>query len=158
MNRAPARRILVADELSDEGIAILRGAGEVVVRKGMDEKALHDALAGFDALVVRSATRVTARALEGADRLALIGRAGIGVDNIDVEAATARGIIVMNTPEAGAVTTGELAFSLLLALARKIPAADRLHGDVETFLFEIAFFDRVVEGRILEEPARLGDR
>ncbi len=124
MNRAPARRILVADELSDEGIAILRGAGEVVVRKGMDEKALRDALAGFDALVVRSATRVTARALEGADRLALIGRAGIGVDNIDVEAATARGIIVMNTPEAGAVTTGELAFSLLLALARKIPAAD----------------------------------
>ncbi|MCC6673491.1 MAG: phosphoglycerate dehydrogenase [Planctomycetes bacterium] len=117
-------RILVADELSPEGLAILEQAGTVVVRKGMDEAALREALRGMDALVVRSATRVTAPALDHADRLAVIGRAGIGVDNIEVEAATARGIVVMNTPEAGAVTTGELALALLVSLARHVPAAD----------------------------------
>ena len=118
-------RILVADELSQEGLAILQAGGEVVVKKGMDEATLRATLPGFHALVVRSATTVTARSLELADRLAVIGRAGIGVDNIDVEAATARGIVVMNTPEAGAVTTGELAFALLIAMARNIPAADQ---------------------------------
>src|SRR5690606_28669898 len=82
------------------------------------------ALPGHQALVVRSATQVTARALEGADRLAVIGRAGIGVDNIDVAAATRRGIVVMNTPDAGATTTAEHAIALLLALARHVPAAD----------------------------------
>ena len=117
-------RILVADELDENGLQILRTAGAVTVRKGMDEAALRAALPGFHALVVRSATMVTARSLELADELALIGRAGIGVDNIDVAAATARGIVVMNTPEAGAVTTGEHALALLLALARNIPAAD----------------------------------
>jgi D-3-phosphoglycerate dehydrogenase len=116
--------ILVADTLGDEGLAILEGAGQVTVRTGMDEAALKDALRGFDALVVRSATRVTATALEGADRLAVIGRAGIGVDNIDVDAATARGIVVMNTPQAGATTTAEHAIALLVAMARHVPAAD----------------------------------
>jgi D-3-phosphoglycerate dehydrogenase len=119
-----AWRILVADELSPEGIALLETAGEVTVRKGMDEAALRAAVVPYHALVVRSATVVTARSLELAQNLAVIGRAGIGVDNIDVEAATARGIVVMNTPEAGATTTGELAISLLLSLARNIPAAD----------------------------------
>ena len=118
-------RILVADELSPEGLEILKSAGEVLVHKGMDEETLRSTLPGCHALVVRSATQVTARALELARELAVIGRAGIGVDNIDVDAATARGIVVMNTPEAGAVTTGELAFALLLALARHLPAADR---------------------------------
>jgi D-3-phosphoglycerate dehydrogenase len=117
-------RILVADDLAEEGLAILRQAGEVTVKKGMDEATLRQSLPGFVALVVRSATQVTARSLELADDLALIGRAGIGVDNIDVPAATARGIVVMNTPEAGAVTTGEHALALLVALARCIPAAD----------------------------------
>src|SRR5262249_20094741 len=117
-------RILVADELDEDGLSILRTAGAVTVKKGMDETALRAALPGVHALVVRSATQVTARSLELADELALIGRAGIGVDNIDVAAATALGIVVMNTPEAGAVTTGEHALALLLALARNIPAAD----------------------------------
>ena len=117
-------RILVADDLAPEGIAILQKAGEVVVAKGMTEDHLRAKLPGFHALVVRSATRVTAKSLELADDLVLIGRAGIGVDNIDVAAATARGVIVMNTPEAGAVTTGELAVALLVALARHVPAAD----------------------------------
>lgn len=117
-------RILVADDLAEDGLAILRTAGQVTVQKGMDEDTLRKALAGHHALVVRSATQVTARSLELADELALIGRAGIGVDNIDVAAATARGIVVMNTPEAGAVTTGEHALALLFALARQVPAAD----------------------------------
>ncbi|MEO6598006.1 MAG: phosphoglycerate dehydrogenase, partial [Planctomycetota bacterium] len=99
-------------------------AGEVTVKKGMDEATLRQTLPPFHALVVRSATQVTAASLELADNLALIGRAGIGVDNIDVDAATARGIVVMNTPEAGAVTTGEHAIALLLSLCRCIPAAD----------------------------------
>ncbi len=116
--------ILVADDLGGEGLAILREAGDVTVSTGLDENRLRDALRGHDALVVRSATKVTARALEGADRLTLIGRAGIGVDNIDLDAATARGIVVMNTPDAGAVTTAELAIALLVSLARLIPGAD----------------------------------
>lgn len=117
-------RILVADDLAEEGLQILRQAGEVTVKKGMDEAALRAALPPFHALVVRSATQVTAPSLELAENLAVIGRAGIGVDNIDVDAATARGIVVMNTPEAGATTTGEHALALLLAMARCIPAAD----------------------------------
>src|SRR5688572_19793930 len=117
-------KILVADDLTDEGLELLREAGEVTVKKGMDEATLRQTLPPFHALVVRSATQVTGKSLELAENLALIGRAGIGVDNIDVAAATARGIVVMNTPEAGAVTTGELAVALLVALARHVPAAD----------------------------------
>ncbi len=117
-------KILVADDLSPEGLEILERAGEVDVRKGMTEQELRDALPSCDAMIVRSATNVTARALEAADTLTVIGRAGIGVDNIDVEAATERGIVVMNTPEAGAVTTGELSVALMMCLARNIPAAD----------------------------------
>ncbi len=117
-------RILVADDLAEEGLQILRQAGEVTVKKGMDEAALRAALPPFHALVVRSATQVTAPSLELAGNLAVIGRAGIGVDNIDVPAATRAGIVVMNTPEAGAVTTGEHALALLLSMARCIPQAD----------------------------------
>ncbi|MCR9248425.1 MAG: phosphoglycerate dehydrogenase [bacterium] len=117
-------KILVADELSAEGLELLNDAGDVTVKTGMDEDALRTTLADYEALIVRSATKVTARSLELADRLTLIGRAGIGVDNIDVEAATARGIVVMNTPEAGAVTTGEHAIALLVSMARRIAAAD----------------------------------
>ncbi len=117
--------ILVADELSAEGLDVLRRHGEVTVRTGMNEDQLREALPPFHALVVRSATNVTARSLEGAQNLAVIGRAGIGTDNIDVEAATGRGVVVMNTPDASAVTTAEHAVSLMLSLARRIPAADQ---------------------------------
>ncbi len=118
-------QILVADELTPEGIDLLRTAGEVTVRRGLDAGELRRVLPDYDALVVRSSTRVTADALAGARRLRIIGRAGIGIDNVDVAAATERGIVVMNTPESGAVTTAELAIGLMLALARRIPAADR---------------------------------
>ncbi len=117
-------RILVADELSPEGLEILDAAGEAVVKTGMDEATLRDTLPGFHALVVRSATKVTAASLEKAVDLAVIGRAGIGIDNIDVAAATERGIVVMNSPDATAVTTGEHAIALLASMSRHIPAAD----------------------------------
>jgi D-3-phosphoglycerate dehydrogenase len=157
-------RILVADDLAEEGLELLRAAGDVTVQKGMDESTLRLALAPFHALVVRSATQVTAKSLELADNLALIGRAGIGVDNIDVAAATARGIVVMNTPEAGAVTTGEHALALLLSLARCIPAADasvragkweksRFTG-VELFGKQLGVLGLGRIGRVVAERAR----
>jgi len=105
-------------------MALLRDVGDVTVKTGMDEATLRETLPGFETLVVRSATKVTKKSLELADELALIGRAGIGIDNIDVAACTEKGIAVMNTPEAGATTTAEHALSLLLSMSRKIPAAD----------------------------------
>ncbi|MFN3240219.1 MAG: phosphoglycerate dehydrogenase [Planctomycetota bacterium] len=117
-------KILVADDLGDEGMAMLRDCGDVTLKTGMDEATLRETLPGYQVLVVRSATTVTAKSLELADDLAVVGRAGIGVDNIDVPACTARGIAVMNTPEANTVTTAEHAVALLMSLARKIPAAD----------------------------------
>ena len=121
--KAPLR-ILVADDLSQAGIDRLAQAGEVTVRTGLKEDELRDLLPAFHALVVRSSTQVTARVLENATNLAVIGRAGIGVDNIDVRAATEHGIVVMNTPDAGATTTAEHALALMFSVARNIPAAD----------------------------------
>ncbi|MHC5011168.1 MAG: hydroxyacid dehydrogenase [Planctomycetota bacterium] len=117
-------RILVADELAPEGMAILEAAGEVTAKTGMDMATLRDTLPGYHALIVRSATKVPAEALAKADDLVVIGRAGIGIDSIDVEEATKRGIVVMNTPEANMVTTAEHAVALMMSLARNIPAAD----------------------------------
>jgi D-3-phosphoglycerate dehydrogenase / 2-oxoglutarate reductase len=91
---------------------------------GKDKERLAAAIAGVDGLAVRSATKVTAKLLERADRLKVIGRAGIGVDNVDIPAATAKGIIVMNTPFGNSITTAEHAITLMLALARQIPQAD----------------------------------
>ncbi|MDP6363277.1 MAG: phosphoglycerate dehydrogenase [Candidatus Poseidoniia archaeon] len=119
-------RILVADEVAPEGVELLRSAAQVSVHAGLSEAELRAALPGCHALVVRSATKVTARALEAADSLVVIGRAGIGVDSIDVAAATERGIAVMNTPESGAVTTAEHTLAMIMALARRIPLGDRL--------------------------------
>ncbi|MDI7266782.1 MAG: NAD(P)-dependent oxidoreductase, partial [Myxococcota bacterium] len=117
-------RVLVADDLSDNGIAVLREAGlDVEVRTALKGGALREALRGVHALVVRSATKVDAAALEGADSLRVIGRAGIGVDNVDVPAASRRGIVVMNTPSGNAVTTAEHAIALMMALARRLPQA-----------------------------------
>lgn len=121
-------RILVADKLAPEGMAILRRAAEadqlqVDERVGMKPDELRAVVAEYDALIVRSASTVTAAVIDGATRLRVIGRAGIGVDNIDVEAATRRGIAVMNTPGGNNVTTAEHAISMLLSLARSIPQA-----------------------------------
>jgi D-3-phosphoglycerate dehydrogenase len=114
-------RILVADTLAQEGIDFLRERHEVEVRTGLSEDELVEAVRGYGALVVRSQTQVTARVIDAADRLEVIGRAGVGVDNIDVEAATRRGVIVVNAPLANTISTAEHAFGLMLAVARNIP-------------------------------------
>ena len=121
-------RVLVADKLAPEGMAILRqavDAGQLQVdeRVGMKPDELVRAVADYDALVVRSASTVTSEVIAAAPKLRVVGRAGIGVDNIDVEAATKRGIAVMNTPGGNNVTTAEHAISMLLSLARSIPQA-----------------------------------
>jgi D-3-phosphoglycerate dehydrogenase len=127
LTRPPAEtRILVCDELHPRALEILRARGfQPELATGLSEDELVARVAGVHALLVRSATRITARVIEAADRLELIGRAGVGVDNVHTAAATARGIVVMNTPTGNTVTTAELAISLLCSVARHIPRADR---------------------------------
>ncbi|MCM2269311.1 MAG: phosphoglycerate dehydrogenase, partial [Thermoanaerobaculia bacterium] len=118
-------RILIADPLEESGLEILRAAGaEVVKLAAADRPRLAALLPEFDALVVRSATKVTRELLEATPRLRVVGRAGIGVDNVDVEAATERGVLVVNAPTANLVSATEHTFALLLGAARSLPAAD----------------------------------
>lgn len=119
-------KVLVADPISERGVAELAAGGalEVIVKTGLKEDQLLEIIGEFSGLVVRSQTKATAKLLAAATKLRAIGRAGVGVDNVDVEAATKRGIIVMNTPGGNTISTAELAFSLLLSLARNIPQAN----------------------------------
>jgi len=116
-------RMLVADGLAEEGLERLRNAGEVVVRAGLTEAELSALLPECEAVIVRSRTRVTAGAIHDAGRLRVIARAGVGVDNIDVEAATRRGILVLNTPQSSTIAAAEHTMAMLLALVRHIPQA-----------------------------------
>jgi len=118
-------RILAADGVSPKGIAVLSENPKFKVESsgGLKEDELIARIGDLDALIVRSATKVTAKALAAATKLKVIGRAGVGVDNVNVEAATERGIVVMNTPGGNTISTAEHTFSLLLSLARKIPQA-----------------------------------
>jgi D-3-phosphoglycerate dehydrogenase/(S)-sulfolactate dehydrogenase len=117
-------RVLVSDDLSPEAVRILSEAGlEVDVKVGLKPDALETIIAGYDALAVRSATKVTARLLEKATRLKVVGRAGVGVDNVDLDAATRQGVVVMNTPGGSSVTVAELALGMILSLYRHVPAA-----------------------------------
>ncbi|MEX2228412.1 MAG: phosphoglycerate dehydrogenase [Dehalococcoidia bacterium] len=116
-------RILVADAVAQEGIDFLRERHDVEVSTGLSEDALVEAVRGRDALIVRSQTQVTARVIAAADRLSVIGRAGVGVDNIDLDAATQHGVIVVNAPLANTLSTAEHTFGLMLALARNTPQA-----------------------------------
>jgi D-3-phosphoglycerate dehydrogenase / 2-oxoglutarate reductase len=119
-------KVLIADELSPRAVEVFRERDIAVdVRPGLPAAELEACIGDYDGLAVRSATKVTARILEAAANLKVVGRAGIGVDNIDVAAATQRGIVVMNTPHGNAVTTAEHAVAMMMALARQIPAADR---------------------------------
>ena len=120
-------KVLISDALSPAAVQIFRDRGiEVDFQPalGKDKEKLAAVVGNFDGLAVRSATKVTSKVLEQARNLKVIGRAGIGVDNVDIPAATARGIIVMNTPFGNSITTAEHALSLMLALARQIPEAD----------------------------------
>jgi D-3-phosphoglycerate dehydrogenase len=119
--------VLISDALSPAAVAIFKDRGvkvEFQPSLGKDKEKLAEAINGFDGLAIRSATKVTAKILERAKSLKVIGRAGIGVDNVDIPAATARGIIVMNTPFGNSITTAEHAITLMLSLARQIPEAD----------------------------------
>ena len=120
-------RVLISDQLSAAAIQIFETRGVDVDFQpalGKDKEKLAAVIGDYDGLAIRSATRVTADILAKAARLRVIGRAGIGVDNVDIPAATARGVIVMNTPFGNSVTTAEHAIALMFALARDIPAAD----------------------------------
>jgi D-3-phosphoglycerate dehydrogenase / 2-oxoglutarate reductase len=117
-------KVLVSDPLADEGLAILREACDVDVRTDLPEDELVRIIGEYDALVVRSGTTVTARIIDAGKRLKIIGRAGVGVDNIDVEAATRRGIPVVNSPEGNTLAATEHTMAMMLALARNIPQAN----------------------------------
>lgn len=119
-------RVLVSDKLAEEGLAPLRKRPEIdlVVKPVLKPDELKQEIEEADALLVRSATKVTADLIAGAPKLVAIGRAGVGVDNIDVEAATRRGIVVCNSPEGNTVAAAEHTMALMLALARNVPAAN----------------------------------
>jgi D-3-phosphoglycerate dehydrogenase len=125
----PTRRtekILICDELSGEALDVLRENGFAPeVRVGLKEPELCEAVRDAHAVLVRSATKITRQVLESAPLLAVVGRAGVGVDNVDVDAATERGVVVMNAPAGNTTTTAELAIALLTALARNVVRGDR---------------------------------
>jgi D-3-phosphoglycerate dehydrogenase len=119
-------KVLIADAISQRGIDELARNDEldVTIKTGLSEQELIGVIPSFSALIVRSQTRVTAEILNAGVKLRVVGRAGVGVDNVDVETATRRGVVVLNAPGGNTVSTAEHAFSLLLAVARKIPQAD----------------------------------
>ena len=119
----PAPIVLVAEELSPAAISQLESSFEVRHADGADRAALLAALADADAVIVRSATRIDAEALAHAPNLRVVGRAGVGLDNVDVEAATKAGVMVVNAPTSNIVSAAEHATALLLAVARNVPQA-----------------------------------
>src|SRR5437667_9713556 len=119
-------KILVVDDVSESGLEPLRGTSFVLEKKtGLAVNDLRKAMLDCAALIVRSETKVTAELMDGAKKLRVIGRAGVGVDNIDVAAATARGIVVMNAPDGNTITTAEHTIALLIALARSVAQANQ---------------------------------
>lgn len=124
-------KVLISDKLGADGVEVLEAAEDVAVdvRTGLSETELIDIIGDYDALLIRSGTQVTAEVLEAATRLRVVGRAGVGTDNVDVDAATRRGVIVMNTPGANTTATAELTFALLMASARHIVPAHNTVAD-----------------------------
>ena len=119
-----AKRVLVSDPLSQQGIEVLEQAGlDVDVKTGLCEDELAAIIGEYEGLVIRSQTQVTARVIAAAKKLKVIGRAGVGVDNVDLEAATEHGIVVLNAPSGNTISTAEHTMAMLLALARNIPQA-----------------------------------
>ena len=141
-------RILVTEELAEGGLARMRAAGhEVDVRTGLDPEQLRQAIKGAHALVVRSATKVDESLLAAADSLLVVGRAGVGLDNVDVEAATKRGVMVANAPESNIVSAAEHTMAMLLAVARNVPQAHAalVQGRWERSRWEgVELFDKVL--------------
>ncbi|MBP9865848.1 MAG: phosphoglycerate dehydrogenase, partial [Candidatus Omnitrophica bacterium] len=125
MAKEPKIKILVCDPLGKSGMDVLRKDKEVQIdeQPGLKPEELKKIVGQYDGLVIRSGTQVTADIIAHAKKLRVVGRAGVGVDNVDLEAATQRGIIVMNTPGGNTISTAEHTFSMLMALARNIPQA-----------------------------------
>ena len=125
-DRVTTHRILVADKVAEEGVEYLQEQPDLEVdfAPGLDPEALRERIREVDALIVRSGVQVDAELLGAAERLRVVGRAGIGVDNIDLAAATEAGVIVLNTPDANARTTAELTLAHMLAVSRHLPRAD----------------------------------
>jgi D-3-phosphoglycerate dehydrogenase len=120
----PSYNVLIADGLKETGQAILHSSASVDDRTGISPEELLQIIKEYDALIVRSRTKVTVQVLAAAKRLKVIGRAGVGVDNIDIEAAKAHGVTVVNAPTSTSLAVAELTLGLMLAMARKIPRAD----------------------------------
>jgi D-3-phosphoglycerate dehydrogenase / 2-oxoglutarate reductase len=135
-------KVLVADPISPKGIELLETGGQLLVdvKTGLKEAELVAIVAGYSAIVVRSQTKITAKVLEAAKQLKVVGRAGVGVDNVDVDSATRRGVIVMNTPGGNTISTAEHAFSLLVSIARSIPQA---HASVKDGKWDRKSFEGV---------------
>ena len=125
------KKILAADGISPKGIELLQSEFEVDVRDKISAEELLEVIGEYDALMVRSASKVTAEVIARADKLKIIGRAGVGVDNIDISAPTAKGIIVINSPGGNTVAATEHTMAMMLSMARKIPIANETvhHGE-----------------------------
>ncbi|MGB8814945.1 MAG: phosphoglycerate dehydrogenase, partial [Paracoccaceae bacterium] len=122
-----APRVLVSDELSETAVQIFRDRGievDYMPKLGKDKDALAAIIGQYDGLAIRSATKVTEKLLEHATKLKVVGRAGIGVDNVDIPAASKKGVIVMNTPFGNSITTAEHAIAMMFAVARQLPEAN----------------------------------
>ena len=119
------KKVLVSDKMSPEAIEILKNTPgiEVDVKTNLTPDELKEVIKDYDALAIRSATKVTQAVIERADRLSVVARAGVGLDNVDIAAATKRGVVVMNTPDGNTITTGEHTVAMMLSLARQIPQA-----------------------------------
>ena len=119
--------VLVKEKIADSGVDLLRQNFDVDLGLEMSDEELSEAIGGYDAILIRSATKMTAELIERGDRLKVIGRAGTGVDNVDIPAATQRGVIVANAPESNSVAAAEHTLALMLALCRNVPQA---HGSL----------------------------
>ena len=118
-------KVLISEKLSPAAVEIFKNRGiEVDIKTGLPPEELIAIIGDYDGLAIRSNTKVTAAVLAAAKNLKVVGRAGIGVDNVDVPAATGRGVVVMNTPFGNSITTAEHAVALMFALARQLPEAD----------------------------------
>ena len=134
-------KVLVREKIGDSGVQLLRDAGlEVEIGTDWDQDELERRIGEFDGILIRSATQLDADLLERAERLKAVGRAGVGVDNVDVDAATKRGVIVANAPQSNVITAAEHTLALLLALARKVPQA---HGSLTGGAWERSEFSGV---------------
>jgi D-3-phosphoglycerate dehydrogenase len=118
-------KVLIADKINEKGINELKEVAEVIVQTDITNEELINSIKDFDAIVVRSRTKVTREVIEAASKLKIIARAGVGVDNVDVQAATEKGVMVVNAPESTSITVAEHTMGIILSLARKISIADK---------------------------------